>query len=379
MKHFDVVVIGAGIAGSSVAFEAAKTSSVALVEMESVAGYHSTGRSAALFSANFASPSTYALALGSLDFLLNPPAGFSDVPLVSPREVLWVATPGQASAFDSMAREVRERGYKVRTLAVSETVAACPALKPEALHGGLLELDGYDMDVNALHQGYLRGLKALGCPVLLDMPLTSAEWSQGAWTLRLGGETMTASRLVNAAGAWGDAVASACGVQPLGLKAMRRTVATFDAPAQFHGSTWPFVYDIEERFYFKLEHSTILASPSDETLQDAGDAVADDMDIAIGIDRIQQVADLPVSRIRGNWAGLRVFSPDRDLVVGFDQDVPSFLWLVGQGGVGIMTAPAAARAAAQLLLDGQVPADLSARGLSAELLGPGRFRKKMAA
>ncbi len=379
MKHFDVVVIGAGIAGSSVAFEAAKTSSVALVEMESVAGYHSTGRSAALFSANFASPSTYALALGSLDFLLNPPAGFSDVPLVSPREVLWVATPGQASAFDSMAREVRERGYKVRTLAVSETVAACPALKPEALHGGLLELDGYDMDVNALHQGYLRGLKALGCPVLLDMPLTSAEWSQGAWTLRLGGETMTASRLVNAAGAWGDAVASACGVQPLGLKAMRRTVATFDAPAQFHGSTWPFVYDIEERFYFKLEHSTILASPSDETLQDAGDAVADDMDIAIGIDRIQQVADLPVSRIRGNWAGLRVFSPDRDLVVGFDQDVPSFLWLVGQGGVGIMTAPAAARAAAQLLLDGQVPADLLARGLSAELLGPGRFRKKMAA
>lgn len=378
MRQFDVVVIGAGIAGSSVAFELATDHSVAVVDMESVAGYHSTGRSAALFSANFASLSTHALALDSLNFLRAPPPGFTDTALVTPRAVLWVSTERQMAAFDAMVREVKERGYQVRLLDGKETVAACPALRPESIAGGLLELDGFDMDVNALHQGYLRAAKALGASIFLNSALTRAEWSTGRWALHVGDELLVAPVVINAAGAWGDVVANRCGVQPLGLKSMRRTVATFDAPTQFHGSHWPFVYDIEEQFYFKLEHSTILASPSDETLQEPTDAIVDDLEIAVGVDRIQKVANLPVSRIRGSWAGLRVFSPDRDLVIGSDTRVQSFFWLVGQGGVGIMTAAGAARAAAGLLRGEKLSANLVQAGLTEKKLGPARFEKPAA-
>jgi D-arginine dehydrogenase len=293
--------------------------------------------------------------------------------LATPRDILWIAQTGQEAAYQTMLSEVLERQYQVKELDASEALKLCPILREDRLWKALLELDGYDLDVHAIHHGCLKALKQSGGKVFLNSEVHTMTLAEGTWEIRSSHGTFATRVVVNAAGAWADIVASRAGIRPLGFKALRRTALTFDAPAGADHAAWPFVYDIEEKFYFKLEHGQILASPADETELPACDVSYDDLDIAVAADRIQNVARIEISHVRNKWAGFRVFSPDRDLVIGEDDSAPGFYWLAGQGGVGIMTAPGAALALASMVEQRPLPASLTTLGLTQAMLSPTRF------
>jgi D-arginine dehydrogenase len=373
-REFDVLVIGAGIAGVSVAAHLAESRTVAVLEAESHPAYHSTGRSAALFSELYGGPLVRALSRGSRDFFYSPPDGFAEAPLVKPRSVLFVARPDQAAALEAFAAlpDVAAGGRRV---GAGELLAFCPILRPDNIAEGFLEPDAADIDVHGLHQGYLRLLKKRGGALFTDTPAETLAHTAGRWVIRSRGEEFTAPVVVNAAGAWADVVAGRAGVRPVGLQPKRRTALLVEPPTGMAIDTWPLVIDIDEKFYFKPDAGLLLISPADETPVEPCDAQAEEWDVALAIDRVQAAATLDVRNVKHRWAGLRSFVADRAPVAGYDPDVPGFFWLVGQGGYGIQTAPALSRAAAALLLDEPVPADLSALGLNGQDLSPARLRR----
>jgi D-arginine dehydrogenase len=230
-----------------------------------------------------------------------------------------------------------------------------------------------DIDVNALHEGYLRGARGAGVKLVVDHWVRNARWRDGAWSIELNDGAVSAPVLINAAGAWADEVASVCDARPVGLQALRRTAALVDAPSGVDIRRWPAVIDADEQFYFKPEAGQLLLSPADETPMAPGDAQPEDIDVAIGVDRVQAALDFEVHRVRRSWAGVRTFSPDRAPVVGFDAQVEGLFWCAGQGGYGIQTAPALARTAAALVMRQALPADVAAEGLAPADLSPRRF------
>lgn len=371
-SNFDVVVIGAGIAGASVAAHLAASRSVALLEAETHPGYHSTGRSAALFSAMYGSQTVRALSRGSREFFHRPPADFADAPLVKPRGALYIATPAQQAAIDSFA-ELPDVAAVTQRLSAAETLETCPILRPERVAQGVMEPDASDIDVDALHQGYLRQLRNRGGELFTEHPVDGLMRKTGRWVAKSGERLFAAPIVVNAAGAWADAIATMARISPLGLEPRRRTALLVDAPAGHAIDSWPLVIDIDEQFYFKPDAGRLLLSPADETLVEPCDVQPDEWDIAVAIDRVQEAAMLDVRQIRGRWAGLRTFAPDRSPVAGFDRNTQGFFWLAGQGGYGIQTAPALSRVAASLILGEQVPADLAAFGIDETALSPGRL------
>ena len=358
----DVVIVGAGMAGASLAAELAPHLSVIIVEAERHAGYHSTGRSAAFWSETYGGPFIQPLTSASHDFLANPPADFSDRGFLRPRGAVHVADEGAAPLLDAMLRAF-EGSIALSRLDRPALEARIPGIRP-GWSSGVQEASCADIDVTGLHQAYLKAARAAGAQLVLDARLERARRTGDGWRLETAAGEVQAGILVDAAGAWADAVAVAADVPPVGVRPYRRTIAQLriDPPAP---PELPLVIDARGRFYFKPEAGgRIWLSPHDETPCDPCDSAAEEYDVALAIDRLAQVVDWRVERVEHKWAGLRSFAPDRLPVYGFADERRDFFWCAGQGGFGIQTAPAAAKLAAALLL-GTVP-DSMVAGISAE-------------
>ena len=372
MAAYDFLIIGSGMAGAGAAYELADGARVLLLEREEVHGYHTTGRSAALYIESYGNAVIRGLTRASRGFFEAPPADFCAYPLLTPRGCLHIARADQAAALARAAAAADGAAIPLDRDAVRAMV---PALRPDYVAAGLLEAAAMDADVEALHQGFLRGARARGADIRLDQAVTAIDrLADGLRVTCASGEAFEAVAVVNAAGAWADAVAALAGAAPVGLQPMRRTALVVDAPPGADVRGWPAVIDVDEQFYFKPEAGRILASPADETLSEPCDAWADDMDVAVCVARMQAAADIPVRRIVRSWAGLRSFVADRSPVIGYDAEIAGFFWLAGQGGYGVQTAPAAARAAAALARGQVLPADLAANGVTARSLSPARLR-----
>lgn len=367
----EVLIVGAGIAGASLAFELAGRASVLLLERETQPGYHSTGRSAAMLTETYGSPLVRRLAAASRGFLERPPPDFAERPLLSPRGMLHIARADQRAALDRAEAAAAALLPGLQRLDARTVRALVPLLDPAYVAGGLLEPAARAIDVALLHQGYLRGLRRRGGRLLTAAALHAVARGAGGWEVTTAAGSVRAEVLVDAAGAWADEVAALAGVAPLGLVAKRRTALLLDPPPGLDPTPWPMVIDVDEGFYFKPEAGKLLVSPADETPVEPCDVQPEELDVAIAVDRYQTATGHQAPRVSRRWAGLRSFVADHDPVVGREPAAPGFVWLAGQGGFGIMTAPAMARIAAGLILDGRVPADL---GLDAAGLGPERLR-----
>ncbi len=369
----DAIVIGAGIAGASAAYELAPTHRVMLLEREAQPGLHATGRSAAIFSEIYGNAVVRALSRASRTFLFAPPAGFTETPLVSPRATLFVAPKDQVAALRAM-REDADVKAGTEPISVADALKRVPILRPEQVAEALFEPGASDIDVNGLHQAFLRGFKARGGQLICDVRIESLDRRGSVWRATAGDEIYEAPVVVNAAGAWADEVATLAGLRPLGIQPKRRTVVLLDAPAVHDIRDWPLTIDAEETFYFKPDAGRILLTPADETPSPPCDAQPDEMDVALAIDRFETMTTMKVARVVHKWAGLRSFAPDRTPVVGFDAQMTGFFWLAGQGGYGMQTSSAMARTAAALIRGEDLPPDIRKEGVNAAALSPARLR-----
>jgi len=374
VTSFDFLVCGCGIAGASLASELAAHGRVLIVEQEDAPGYHTTGRSAAMFIESYGGPAVRALTAASRAFFDAPPSGFAEYPLLQPRGCLTIASEAQAEALDSAAVELRSDKARFSLIDGAEARAMVGALRPGVVAAAIFEPDAADIDTNALHAGFVRLARARGVELRLRSRVAAIEPGPSVWRVDLAdGETIDAAVVIDAAGAWGDGLASLAGAALLGLEPKRRTAMLIDPPAGLAIAGWPVVIDVDEQFYFKPQSGLLLASPADETPSAPLDAAPEEIDIAICVDRIQGVLDIEVRRVVRAWAGLRTFAPDRVPVYGFDPKVPRFFWCAGQGGFGMQTSPAAARLAAALALGRPIPPDLADLGVTSAAFSPARF------
>ncbi|MER7420353.1 FAD-binding oxidoreductase [Micromonospora peucetia] len=353
----DYLVIGGGIAGASAGHHLAAYGTVLLLEMEHVPGQHSTGRSAAMFSEYYGGPAVRALTRASRGFLTAPPPGFAEHPLLTSRGVLILCPPGSEDAFDATLRDGAEVDPPAREIDLADLPGYCPVVRPEWCRRALVKPAAQDLDVAALHQGYLRGIRAAGGRVGCDARVRQLRRVGSGWQVTTDAGEFTARVVVNAAGAWADEVATTAGVRPLGLTPLRRTAFLVDAPAGVAAAGWPMVGDVDSTFYFKPESGRLLVSPCDTTPVPPGDARPDDLDVAIGADRVQEATTLEIRRVHQAWAGLRTAAPDDVPVIGPAPDAPGFLWMAGLGGYGVQTSPAAGALLAALAVDAPPPVD----------------------
>ncbi|HEU0202024.1 MAG TPA: FAD-dependent oxidoreductase [Burkholderiaceae bacterium] len=375
MKNCDFAIVGAGIAGASVGWRLAEHGRVLVLERESQPGYHSTGRSAAMFMESYGTAQIRALTRASRAFYEAPPPGFTEQTLLTPRGVLYIAQRGQEALLEEVQATLNAESNHVTRVDAAHVLTTVPVVKPDRLIGALAERDAMDIDVHALHQGFLRGLRRRGGEVLTNAELIGAQRDGALWSLRLSGNRSVQARaLVNAAGAWADRVAQIAGAQPVGLQPKRRTAFTFAPPERIDCSTWPAVVGIDESYYFKPDAGQLLGSPANADPVEPHDVVPEELDVAIGIDRIQNATTLTIRRPRHAWAGLRSFVHDGDLVIGWDDRCDGFFWLAGQGGYGIQSAAGVAELAAALLLRADTPERLAAFGVDAQALVPARLR-----
>jgi D-arginine dehydrogenase len=354
-RSFDAVVIGAGIAGATAAAHLSADRRVALVEAEESAGYHTTGRSAALWFLNYGPPDVRAMTGASRPFFENPPPGFTETPLMARRGAMFLAPPDQVAALEAFLAE----GTGLRELTPAQARERLPAIRPGYAVKAAIEDDAFDMDVAALHQGFLRQVRARGGVLALRSRAGRISRERGMWHVEVtGGGVFSAPVVVNAAGAWGDEVAAIAGVEKLGLQPKRRTGVIID-PAPWNCTDWPMTHDAVTTWYARPEARTkLMVSPADETPMGPHDVQPDELDIAIAIDRMQQALDIEVKRVEHAWAGLRSFLPDGSFAVGWDATAEGFFWSIGQGGYGIQTSPAAGRLVADLIA-GRDPGELA--------------------
>lgn len=357
--RFDIVIVGAGMAGASLAAAIGGRARVLVLEGEARPGYHATGRSAAFWVESYGGPAVQPLTTAS-------GAVLRELGLLSPRRALNLGRAGEEAKVEAFADTYRAAGVEVELLGRAEIEVLVPRLR-EGWTCGALEPSPCDIDVAGLHQHYLAQARKTGAELWCRAALTDAQRTSGGWNLTLAdGRRVFASILVDAAGAWADPVARLAGLRPLGITPYRRTIAQLavspPAPADL-----PLVLDISGTFYFKPESGRLWLSPHDETPSDPCDAAPEEIDVALAIDRFEQVVDWPIERLEHRWAGLRSFAPDRLPVYGFAPEQPAFFWFAGQGGFGIQTAPAAADLGARLLL-GEV-----AGAVDPEPFAPSRF------
>jgi D-arginine dehydrogenase len=365
--HTEVAIIGAGIAGAGVAAELAGDLKTTLIEQESRPGYHTTGRSAAIFIRNYGNAVIRALSRASAPLFEGADRALFPQPLLSPRGLLYIAEPDGLSEH----RELLSEADGLAEITVAEAMAMVPALRRERIAAAAYEADAQDIDVAALHEGWLRKARSAGTQVLTDAPLLQARHSGGEWAIETPKARIHAKVIVNAAGAWADVVAKACGVDPIGLTPMRRSMAVLPAPEGYDVRHWPLVADAAEGWYCKPDSGRLLVSPSEEIPVEPHDAYVDDMVLAEGLYRFEQAMDIPVTRVERSWAGLRTFAPDRTPVAGFDKTAENFFWLAGQGGYGMQTSPALSRLAGQLIMRASPTEGLDAL---VPALSPNRFR-----
>lgn len=367
MDRYDIVIVGGGIAGASLAAECAAEARVLILEAEDSPGYHSTGRSAAFWSESYGGPDVQPLTTPSGAWLRDPPADFAAQGFLSPRGALHLGRPVDAPAMAALADDFAQSGV---TMVPVDPAIIVPGLR-DAWSMGLTEPSCADIDVAGLHAAYLGVARRRGATLRTHAGFVSARREESAWRIETRAGAVVGDVLVDAAGAWADDVAARAGVRAIGITPYRRTIAQVrvDPPAP---AALPLVIDISGNFYFKPEAGGRLwLSPHDETATEAGDAAPEEIDVARAIDALERVVDWRVVAVEHRWAGLRSFAPDRLPVYGFDPQVPGFFWFAGQGGFGIQTAPAAAMLAAAQLLDRPMPALLA--GVDPSRYRPGRF------
>src|SRR5262245_9703699 len=369
----DFLVIGAGISGAAAAFELASHGTVAVLEAESRPGYHSTGRSAALYTRHFGGPTVRKLNSAALPFFTEPPPGFAEQPLLSPRGGLTIASAEQRPEIEAQLALGDHDGAIVE-LSAAQALERAPFLKPDSFAYAVYEEGILDMDVAAIHQGFLRGLKARGGQVICDAPVQRLERIGRTWHGASDQTLVRAPVVVNAAGAWADNIATLAGAKPVGLVPKRRTAIQIDLPPGTDTRRWAAVDEAGYGCYCKPETGRVLASPADATPSEPCDAQPEDLDVAIIADWVERMTVIPVKRIAHKWAGLRCFVADESPVAGFDGEVDGFFWLCGQGGYGIMMSEALGRTTASLITQGQLPDDISAAGVTIADIGPQRLR-----
>ena len=378
MAHAEVLVIGAGIAGASAAALLARETSVILLEAEDQPGYHATGRSAAMFLESYGPAPVRAATRASRAFLETPPDRFASTPLLQPRGFLTVADEAQR---DRLAAQFAEQAEEIASLSRLDADAArclVPALAPGWVVGGILDDSARELDVAALHQGFLAMARGLDVRLITGVRAAAIDWTGGHWRLETPAGPIEGGVLIDAAGAWADPVAEAAGVAPLGIEPRRRTAVIVDPVDWPEGAdAWPLVADCDETFYFKPEAGRLLLSPADATPTLPGDARPEEEDVARAIDRLETATTMQVRRLQARWAGLRSFAPDGVPVVGWDGGRrggrEAFLWLAGQGGYGIQTAPALAELAVSLVQDRPCPGRLADCGADASAFAPNRL------
>ncbi|KJK21596.1 FAD-dependent oxidoreductase [Burkholderiaceae bacterium 16] len=371
----DFLVIGGGIAGASLAYWLAQAGRVIVLEREAHPGYHSTGRSAALFMESYGTPQVRALTMASRAFLDAPPAGFAEHPVLSPRGAMTVGKPGEAAELDQHFEALAALGARAQRLDRDATCALVPVLRAGKVLGAVLEPDAADMDVHSLHQGYLRGMRQRGGTLVCDAEVTAIARNQGLWEVQAGGRAYRAPVVINAAGAWCDVVAALAGVRPLGLTPKRRSAFVFAPPEGVEIAHWPMFVCFDETWYLKPDAGMLLGSPANADPVPPHDVQAEEMDIALGIHHIEDMTTLAIRRPARVWAGLRSFVADGDLVGGFDDQAEGFFWVAAQGGYGIQTSAAMGEACAALVQGKPLPQRIADFGLTEAMLGPGRLQR----
>ena len=374
----DFIVIGGGIAGASLACWLAPHGRVVLLERESQPGYHSTGRSAALFMESYGTPQVRALTMASRAFFEAPPQGFSEHPLLGARGALMVAMPGQEALLDGHWQVLAAISPRGRRLDRDETCKLVPVLRADRIAGAILEPDAVDMDVHAIHQGYLRGMRRAGGSLVCNAEVAALSRSAGRWRVQAGGEEYIAPVVCNAAGAWVDQVAALGGVRPIGIQPRRRSAFVFPLPDGIDAARWPMTIGVAEDWYIKPDAGMMLGSPANADPVAPHDVQPEELDIALAIDRIEAMTTLTIRRPARTWAGLRSFVADGDLVGGFDPEAEGFFWVAAQGGYGIQTSAAMGEACAALSRGEALPPRIAAFGLTEEMLGPQRLRRLQA-
>jgi D-arginine dehydrogenase len=370
----DFLILGGGMAGASAGYFLATVGSVRLLEMERVPGYHSTGRSAALFSEYYGGRVVRRLTAASRPFFSTPPAGFV-TSLLSPRQVLALCPAGREDRFDEVLADGLTAPVPVHEIGPAQVQRLCPVVRPGWYSRAMVKPAAMDIDVDAVHQGFLRGIRARGGQVLTSAKVGVLRRQGGLWRAVTDSGEYCAPIVVDAAGAWADELAELAGVPKVGLTPRRRTAFLIDAPAAAEGpavASWPMVADVTETFYIRPESGGLLVSPADTTPVPPGDARPDDLDVAVGAARAEAATTLKIRHIRRAWAGLRSSVPDDVPVIGESPGGPGFFWLAGLGGYGIQTAPAAGRIVAELATAARPADHCQAVGIDPAELAPGR-------
>lgn len=373
LEHFDAIVIGGGIAGVSIAGELSKDRRVCILEMESTLAFHTTGRSAATFLETYGGPQIRALTTGSRDFLSSPPSEFEQV-LMTPRPLLQFAKLGHESDIEDLHRDVVSLVPDAELVDEDGIHEIFPMIRPGYSQRGMYEPGAMELDVAALHAGYVKTARKHEAVIVKSAKVESIVVQEnGQWIVSSSdGQQRQAPLVVNAAGAWADEIAAIAGVRKIGLQPMLRSIFMVNSPNGAATRNLPILGDINQAFYVKPEGDQFLCSPADETPSEPKDAKPDPMEIARAIDEINDATLIAPRSVNSSWGGLRNFVPDRNFVVGEDSEAPGFFWFAGQGGYGIQTAPANARFGAALARGEAAPADLIARGLDPAALAPHR-------
>ena len=371
MSSADILVVGGGIAGLSAAAALAVHAKVILLEAEDAVGYHASGRSATMLHYALGDPQVRALTLASRSLFEDPPSSFSDVPLGHRMPVLIHAREDERAELDRLQAAIAPFA-ELERVGESGIIDLCPVIRVG--DGGsvaaLVDRNGIRLDPHALLQAHVRVLRANGGTIVTNARASTATHANGHWTVQTErGQSYAAPILINAAGAWADAVAALAGLGALGLQPLRRTIVTFDGPAGVDTSAWPFAKTVGDELYFAPESGRLFASPMDEGPVEPCDAQPDEYDVALAAHRVEQRTTMQVGRIHSRWAGLRTFAPDRRLIAGFDPRADGFFWLAGQGGFGLQTSPAMAWIVESLVVGTPWPVD----SVSAEDLSPARF------
>lgn len=357
----DIAIVGAGIAGATLAAALAPHARVILIEAEAHAGYHSTGRSAAFWSESYGGPGVQPLTTASEPGL---------APYLGPRSCLHIADTAGERALDRLAAEFAERSPKLRAIDRAELDVRIPGLSRNYVRA-LEERSCQDIDVARYHADSLAAARRAGVEIILGLPVHQIERVGNRWTISGKETAVRAKCLVNAAGAWASDIAALAGASRIVIEPRRRTVVQL-ATEPGAAADLPLIMDAAGRFYFKPEvGGRLWISPHDETPVAAQDVVPEEMDVAVAIDRFQHAVDWRILRRERSWAGLRSFAPDRLPVYGFDLKASDFFWFAGQGGFGIQTAPAAAALAAGLLLGRAT--DNFVSGIDPGVYAPSRF------
>lgn len=347
MKRADVVIIGGGIAGVSLAARIGKRADVILLERETMLAAHTTGRSAAVFTETYGNKTVRELTISSRDFFERPPEGFTDHPLLHKRGSLMIARPEDREILHRLVAENPKHMFRMEP---DEAMKAVPVLKRDYFATAAFEPDASDIDVHALFDGFRRMALHDGIEIRTGAEVVGLERDGDGWIVATPDEKYGASVVVNAAGAWAGVVGEMASVGNRGIQPMRRTAIMIDGPEGEDFANWIFVNDAAEQFYFKPDAGQILASLADETLSEPCDAQPEEIDVATLAWRIEEATTLNVKRIRRKWAGLRTFTPNRTPIFEFEAGLPGFFWLAGQGGYGIQTSPEISRRAADAIV-----------------------------